>query len=37
MQTAQSWLERHNRVIVVTVSLIFGLWFAYKGITGLIA
>lgn len=37
LQTAQSWLERHNRVIVVTVSLIFGLWFTYKGITGLIA
>ncbi len=37
LQTAQSWLERHNRVIVVTVSLIFGLWFAYKGITGLIS
>ncbi len=37
MQTAQGWLERHNRVIVVTVSLIFGLWFAYKGITGLIS
>ena len=37
LQTAQSWLKRHNRVIVVTVSLIFGLWFAYKWITGLIA
>ncbi len=37
LQTAQGWLERHNRVIVMTVSLIFGLWFAYKGITGLIS
>jgi putative Mn2+ efflux pump MntP len=36
LQTAQAWLERNNRVIVVTVSFIFGLWFSYKGITGLI-
>lgn len=35
MQAAQSWLERNNRVIVTTISLIFGLWFSYKGITGL--
>lgn len=35
MQAAQSWLERNNRVIVTTVSFIFGLWFSYKGITGL--
>ncbi|MCB8983214.1 MAG: GAP family protein [Ardenticatenaceae bacterium] len=36
LQAAQGWLERNNRVIVMTVSLIFGLWFSYKGITGLI-
>lgn len=36
LQAAQGWLERNNRVIVITVSLIFGLWFSYKGITGLI-
>ena len=35
MQAAQSWLERNNRVIVTRVSFIFGLWFSYKGITGL--
>ncbi|MBP6470168.1 MAG: GAP family protein [Chloroflexi bacterium] len=35
MQAAQSWLERNNRVIVTSVSFIFGLWFSYKGITGL--
>jgi hypothetical protein len=36
LQAAQGWLERNNRVIVMTVSFIFGLWFSYKGITGLI-
>ena len=36
LKAAQSWLERNNRVIVMTVSFIFGLWFSYKGITGLI-
>lgn len=36
LQAAQAWLERHNRVIVVTVSLVFGLWFSYKGIVGLL-
>ena len=33
---AQGWLERHNRVIVIVISLIFGLWFLWKGIAGLI-
>ncbi len=36
LQAAQAWLERYNRPIVITVSLIFGVWFLYKGITGLI-
>lgn len=36
LDAAQTWLERHNRVIAVTVSLIFGVWFSYKGVTGLI-
>ncbi|MBK8989211.1 MAG: GAP family protein [Chloroflexi bacterium] len=36
LQAAQSWLEHNNRVIVMTVSFIFGLWFSYKGITGLL-
>lgn len=31
----QGWLERNNRVIVMTVSFIFGLWFSYKGVSGL--
>ncbi|MCA9989958.1 MAG: GAP family protein [Anaerolineales bacterium] len=36
MQAAQGWLERNNRVIVMAVSFIFGLWFSFKGISGLI-
>ena len=36
LKAAETWLERHNRVIVMTVSLIFGVWFSYKGVTGLI-
>lgn len=36
LETGQSWLERNNRTIAITVSLIFGVWFFYKGITGLI-
>lgn len=36
LQAAQGWLERNNRVIVMTVSFFFGLWFSYKGITGLL-
>ena len=36
VQAAQTWLERHNRVIAISVSLVFGVWFSYKGVTGLI-
>lgn len=36
LQKAQTWLERHNRTIVVTVSLVFGIWFSFKGISGLV-
>jgi uncharacterized membrane protein YidH (DUF202 family) len=36
LAAAQAWLDRNNRVIAMTVSFIFGLWFSYKGITGLI-
>lgn len=37
LRAAQGWLQRHNRVIVVTVSLVFGLFFLYRGITDLLA
>jgi putative Mn2+ efflux pump MntP len=36
LHAAQAWLERNNRPIVIAVSLIFGVWFFYKGVTGLI-
>jgi Sap, sulfolipid-1-addressing protein len=36
LKAAQSWLERRNRVIVIAVSLVFGVWFLYKGVSGLI-
>jgi hypothetical protein len=36
LKAAETWLERHNRVIVTIVSLVFGVWFLYKGVTGLI-
>lgn len=36
LDAAQGWLERNNRVIVITVSLVFGLWFSWKGISGLL-
>jgi len=35
LDAAQGWLERHNRVIVIAISLVFGLLFLFKGITGL--
>lgn len=37
LQAAQAWLERHNRAIVVVVSLVFGIWFLFKGISGLVS
>lgn len=36
LKAAQTWLERHNRAIVMIVSLLFGVWFVYKAVTGLI-
>jgi hypothetical protein len=36
LDTAQAWLARNNRVIAIAVSLIFGLWFSWKAITGLL-
>lgn len=36
LKAAEIWLERHNTTIVITVSVIFGAWFSYKGVTGLI-
>jgi len=36
LQAVQAWLERNTRVITITVSLVFGLYFSYKGISGLL-
>jgi hypothetical protein len=36
LNAALSWLQRHNRVIMVVVSLVFGVYFLYKGISGLL-
>ena len=36
LAAAHGWLVRHNRVIAMIVSLVFGLWFLYKGVTGLL-
>lgn len=37
LAAAQGWLQRHNRVIVIAVSLIFGVWFLFDGVTSLLA
>jgi hypothetical protein len=34
LHSISSWLEAHNRGIVIVASLIFGLLFLYKGVTG---
>ena len=36
LDAAQGWLERNNRVIIIAASLIFGVWFLWMGIAGLI-
>lgn len=35
LETAMGFLERYNRPITVGASLIFGVWFLFKGVTGL--
>jgi hypothetical protein len=32
--TAQAWVQRNNRPISIVVSLIFGVWFLYKSLSG---
>lgn len=36
LQSAFAWLGRHNQTILMIVSLVFGLWFTYKGISSLL-
>ena len=36
LEAAGKWLEAHNRVIVIVISVIFGTFFLFKGISGLL-
>jgi hypothetical protein len=36
LETGALWLERNNRRIVMAVSIVFGTFFVFKGITGLL-
>ena len=36
LDAIQGWLERNNRAIVIAASSIFGVWFLWMGIAGLI-
>jgi hypothetical protein len=36
LEASSQWLERHNRTIVIVVSLVFGAFFIFKGIRGLV-
>jgi threonine/homoserine/homoserine lactone efflux protein len=35
INAASSWLDKHNRIIVIVISLIFGVYFFYQGFYGL--
>lgn len=35
LQAASEWLSRNNRMIMIVVSLVFGVYFLVKGVTGL--
>lgn len=35
LTSASDWLGAHNRVIVIALGLVFGVWFVAKGLTGL--
>ena len=35
LDRASGWLSRHNRVMVIMVGLVFGVWFLVKGLDGL--
>jgi hypothetical protein len=37
IEVTLGWLERNNRVITAIISLIFGGWFLWRGMTGLVA
>ena len=35
LERVSAWLERHNRVIVIVLGLVFGVWFLLKALSGL--
>jgi hypothetical protein len=35
LDATSGWLQRHNRVIVITISLIFATWFLIKALVNL--
>jgi hypothetical protein len=37
LSTADRFLQRHNRTISIAISLIFGAWFLWQGVTGMLA
>lgn len=37
LAAAQGWLQRHNRVIMIVVSFVFGVWFLFQGVSSLLA
>jgi len=36
VEAAHGWLERNSRILAIVVSLGFGVWFTWKGATGLL-
>jgi hypothetical protein len=36
LDAIQSWLQRHNKVLTIVASLVFGSWFFYKGASSLV-
>ncbi|TAH53860.1 MAG: hypothetical protein EYC68_02130 [Chloroflexota bacterium] len=37
LESGSQWLERNNRMLVIVVSVVFGAYFIFKGITGLVS
>lgn len=36
LENGSQWLERNNRMLVIAVSVVFGAYFIFKGVTGLL-
>jgi threonine/homoserine/homoserine lactone efflux protein len=35
LDAAAAWLRSHNRVMMIVIGLVFGIWFSVKGLVGL--